>query len=171
MDERIYRTLEIVGLDRSILYKSPFELSGGQKRRVAIAGVLVMEPEIIVLDEPAAGLDPSGRNEIFNFIKKLYMNCKVTVIIVSHNMEEIARLVNRVIVINKGRVEMDGPVKEIFRNTKKLESIGLSAPQVTYLMKELKKIFPGIDDNIHTVEEAKAEILRLLGRRGGDARA
>ncbi|NLC68267.1 MAG: energy-coupling factor transporter ATPase [Clostridiaceae bacterium] len=171
MDERIYSTLEIVGLDRSILYKSPFELSGGQKRRVAIAGVLVMEPEIIVLDEPAAGLDPSGRNEIFNFIKKLYMNCKVTVIIVSHNMEEIARLVNRVIVINKGRVEMDGPVKEIFRNTKKLESIGLSAPQVTYLMKELKKIFPGIDDNIHTVEEAKAEILRLLGRRGGDARA
>lgn len=171
VDERINRVIETVGLDKSILQKSPFELSGGQKRRVAIAGVLVMEPEIIVLDEPAAGLDPSGRNEIFNFIKKLYKSYKVTVIIVSHNMEEIARLVNRVIVINKGKVEMDGTVKDIFKNTQKLESMGLSAPQVTYLMKELKKAFPSMDDNIYTVEEAKMEILRQLGRRGGDVRA
>ena len=167
-DEKINRAIEIVGLDKSILDKSPFELSGGQKRRVAIAGVLVMEPEIIVLDEPTAGLDPNGRNEIFHFIKRLYANYGVTVILVSHNMEEITRLVKRVIVINKGRVEMDGVVKDIFKDTKKLELMGLSAPQVTYLMKELKKVFPEIDDNIYTVEEAKMEILKQLKSHKGD---
>ncbi|NSW91217.1 MAG: energy-coupling factor transporter ATPase [Firmicutes bacterium] len=168
IDKKINRAIEIVGLDKSILEKSPFELSGGQKRRVAIAGVLVMEPEIIVLDEPAAGLDPNGRNEIFHFIERLYRDFGVTVILVSHNMEEITRLVKRVIVMNKGRVEMDGCVKEIFKNTEKLEQLGLSAPQITYLMKKLKKVFPDIDDNIYTVKDAKMEILRHLKNFKGD---
>jgi len=168
MDEKVNKALEIVGLNKNILDKSPFELSGGQKRRVAIAGVLVMEPEIIVLDEPAAGLDPNGRSEIFYFIQKLYENFGVTVILVSHNMEEITRLVERVIVMNKGKIEMDGNVKDIFKDTKRLEQLGLTAPQVTYLMKRLKRVFNDIDDNVYTVKDAKSEILRYLRKATGE---
>lgn len=166
--DKVNKTLEIVGLNEDILDKSPFELSGGQKRRVAIAGVLVMEPEIIVLDEPAAGLDPKGRNEIFNFIQRLYENFGITVILVSHNMEEITRLVERVIVMNKGTIEMDGHVKDIFKDTERLEQLGLSAPQITYLMKRLKKAFRDIDDNVYTVKDAKKEIMRYLRKPAGD---
>ncbi len=166
--DKVNKTLEIVGLSEDILDKSPFELSGGQKRRVAIAGVLVMEPEIIVLDEPAAGLDPNGRNEIFYFIQKLYEKFGITVILVSHNMEEITRLVERVIVMNKGTIEMDGHVKDIFKDTERLEQLGLSAPQITYLMKKLKKTFPNIDDNVYTVKDAKIEIMRYLRKSAGD---
>ncbi|NMB98006.1 MAG: energy-coupling factor transporter ATPase [Clostridiaceae bacterium] len=165
IDKKIKNVIRIVGLDESILEKSPFELSGGQKRRVAIAGILVMEPSILVLDEPAAGLDPKGRNEIFGFLKKLYDEVKITIIIVSHNMEEVAKIVNRVIVINKGKIAMDGSPGEIFSDVSTLENIGLSAPQITHLMKKLKKKVPGLKDDIFIVEEAKMEILRYL--KGG----
>lgn len=165
---KVNKTIEIVGLDEDILDKSPFELSGGQKRRVAIAGVLVMEPEIIILDEPAAGLDPNGRNEIFQFIQRLYENFGKTVILISHNMEEITRLVERVIVMNKGRIVMDGHVKDIFKDTERLEQLGLSAPQITYLMKRLKKNFRYIDDNVYTVKDAKIEIMKYLRKSVGD---
>jgi len=168
IDKKVNKAIEIVGLDKSILNKSPFELSGGQKRRVAIAGVLAMEPEIIILDEPTAGLDPNGRNEVFDFIQRLYRDYGVTVILVSHNMEEVTRLVKRVIVINKGRVEMDGSVKEIFKDTQKLENMDLSAPQITYLMKKLKEELPTLDENIYTIEDAKSELLKQLKSLKGD---
>ncbi len=165
IDKKIRKVIKIVGLNEDILEKSPFELSGGQKRRVAIAGILVMEPSILVLDEPAAGLDPKGRNDIFGFLQKLYNQTKITIIIVSHNMEEVAKIVNRVIVINKGKIAMDGSPREVFSNVSALENIGLSAPQITYLMKKLKKKIPDLRDDIFTVEEAKREILRYL--KGG----
>ncbi len=168
IDKKVNKAIEIVGLDKSILNKSPFELSGGQKRRAAIAGVLAMEPEIIILDEPTAGLDPNGRNEVFDFIQRLYRDFGVTVILVSHNMEEVTRLVKRVIVINKGRVEMDGSVKEIFKDTQKLENMNLSAPQITYLMKKLKEELPTLDENIYTIEDAKSELLKQLKSLKGD---
>jgi energy-coupling factor transport system ATP-binding protein len=158
----IMRVIEAVGLDAAILEKSPFELSGGQKRRVAIAGVLVMKPEILILDEPTAGLDPKGRDEIFGNISKIHETLGITVILVSHSMEDIARLVNRVIVMNKGRIELDGTVADVFADTQRLEAIGLSAPQVAYLMKGLKGLLPGLDDRVFTVAAAKDEILRHL---------
>lgn len=160
--ERVLKAVRDVGLENDILERSPFELSGGQKRRVAIAGVLVMEPEILIMDEPAAGLDPKGRNDIFELIRALHKKRGITIIIVSHNMEDVASLVERVIVMNKGQVVMDGTVGEIFRDEKRLEEIGLSVPQVTYFMKRLKKYIPQVNDNIYTVDEAKKELERLL---------
>jgi energy-coupling factor transport system ATP-binding protein len=158
--------IEVVGLNKDILEKSPFELSGGQKRRVAIAGILVMKPEILILDEPTAGLDPRGRDEIFSFITRLHKTLGITIILVSHSMEDVARLVKRVIVMNKGGIYMDGPVEEVFYNTDSLEKIGLSAPQVSYLMKRLKKVIPDIDDNILTVRDAANELYKQLGKHG-----
>jgi len=165
---RVMDAIKSVGLDETVLEKSPFELSGGQKRRVAIAGVLVMNPEILILDEPTAGLDPSGRNEILSFIQQLHKNRGMTIVLVSHSMEDVARTAGRVIVMNKGTIEMDGKPSEIFANTQRLEEIGLSAPQITYLMKKLKTYIPGINGNIFTVEEAKKEILKYLGRSKND---
>lgn len=159
---RVREALETVGLDDSISEKSPFELSGGQKRRVAIAGVIVMNPEILVLDEPAAGLDPRGRDEILDFIDNLHKAKGITIILVSHSMEDVSRLTDRVIVMNRGRVEMDGNTSTIFRSADRLEEIGLAAPQVTYLMKRLKQHFPDINDDIFTIEQAKAELKRYL---------
>ena len=166
IDTRIRETVKSVGLKEDILEKSPFELSGGQKRRVAIAGVLVMRPEILVLDEPTAGLDPKGRDEIFALISRLHAEMGITIILVSHSMEDVARLVNRVIVMNKGAVEMDGPPANIFKDIERLESIGLAAPQITYLMKKLKKSIPDINENIFTIADAKKEILKYLGGAG-----
>lgn len=162
INKRVLRTIKIVGLDKGILERSPFELSGGQKRRVAIAGVLCMMPEILVLDEPTAGLDPGGRDEIYNFIVQLHKSMKITIILVSHCMEDIARLVDRVIVLNQGTIEMDGLVKEVFKQTKKLEMLGLSAPQISYLMQKLKKIQPEINDHVITIDEAKQEIIKYF---------
>ncbi|MGI6668531.1 MAG: energy-coupling factor transporter ATPase [Acetivibrionales bacterium] len=162
----IMEVIAVVGLDESVLEKSPFELSGGQKRRVAIAGVLAMKPSILVLDEPTAGLDPRGRDEIFGFITEIHESMGITVILVSHNMEDIARLVDRVIVINEGKIEMDGPVDEIFADVERLEDIGLSAPPVAYLMRELKKTLPGINDRVYTVAAARDELLKHLKARG-----
>ena len=160
--ERVYEAAEIVGLDKSILDKSIYEISGGQKRRCAIAGVIVMKPEYLILDEPAAGLDPAGRDDILAFIKRLNKEKGVTVVLVSHSMDDIARLTDYVVVMNKGRVVMTGSPREIFMQADKLEEIGLSIPQVTRLMCKLKKINPDIREDILTVEEAKEEILRHI---------
>lgn len=162
--KKVLEVISAVGLKEEVLEKSPFDLSGGQKRRVAIAGVLVMNPGILVLDEPTAGLDPKGRDEIFGFISKIHERMGITVILVSHSMEDVARLVSRVIVMNRGEVEVDGSVAKVFADIPRLESIGLSAPQVAYLMKRLKQIKPEIDDNIFTVAAARDELLKHLGK-------
>ncbi len=156
---------EIVGIKGDVLEKSPFELSGGQKRRVAIAGVLAMKPGILILDEPTAGLDPRGRDEIFGFLSKLHETLKITILLVSHSMEDVARLVERVIVMNRGHIEMDGAVADVFEDTEALEKIGLSAPQISYLMKRVKELLPGLDDRIYTVGEARDALLRKLGKQ------
>lgn len=168
IEENILKAIKAVGLGEEVLQKSPFELSGGQKRRVAIAGILVMEPRILVLDEPAAGLDPRGRDEIYGYIKELHNESGITVILVSHNMEDIARLAQRVVVLNKGSLEVEGNVREIFADVERLERIGLSAPQITYLMKKLKTLEPSIKDSVYTVEEARDEIIKHLGIRPED---
>jgi energy-coupling factor transport system ATP-binding protein len=160
---RVMDAINIVGIDESILEKSPFELSGGQKRRVAIAGVLVMKPNILVLDEPTAGLDPKGRDEVFGFISDMHKKLGITIIMVSHSMEDVAKFASRVIVMNKTRVEMDGTPNEVFKEVERLEKVGLSAPQITYLIKKLKTVIPDINEGIFTIEAAKKEILRYLG--------
>jgi energy-coupling factor transport system ATP-binding protein len=165
IEANILKAIRAVGLGDEVLQKSPFELSGGQKRRVAIAGILVMEPRILVLDEPAAGLDPRGRDEIYGYIRKLHNKSGITVVLVSHNMEDIAKLAQRVVVLNNGSVEIEGNVREIFTDVERLESIGLSAPQITYLMKKLKAIKPSLKDCVYTVEEARDEIIKYLGNR------
>ena len=162
--KKVLEVITAVGLKEEVLEKSPFELSGGQKRRVAIAGVLIMKPGILVLDEPTAGLDPRGRDEIFGFITRIHETMGITVILVSHSMEDVARLVSRVIVMNRGAVEVDGPVTEVFADIQRLESIGLSAPQIAYLMKRLKQIRPEIDENVFTVAKARDELLKHLGK-------
>lgn len=159
---RIKSSLEMVGLDYDeIKDKSPFDLSGGQKRRVAIAGVLAMKPKILILDEPTAGLDPKGRDEILNQIKKLHQTERITVILVSHSMEDIAKLVQRIIVMNKGKVIYTDTPDKVFKEIDMLESIGLGVPQVSYLTRELKNKGFIIEDAI-SVEEAKNMILRAL---------
>ena len=156
--QRVISALHSVGLKEAVLEKSPFELSGGQKRRVAIAGVVAMMPNILVLDEPTAGLDPKGRDEIFGYIRKLHKDFNMTIILVSHSMEDIAKLAQRVIVMNQGTVFMDKPSAEVYRNPDELEKIGLSAPQITYLVKKLKAIIPDIDEDIFTVDAALKEL-------------
>lgn len=163
IESRVKSSLKSVGLEEIILEKSPFELSGGQKRRVAIAGVVAMMPKILVLDEPTAGLDPSGRDEIFGYIKRLHKDFNMTIILVSHSMEDIARLADRVIVMNQGTIFMDKPSREVYKEPDELEKIGLSAPQITYLMKKLKTIFPNVNENIFTVDEATKEVIKQLG--------
>lgn len=160
--QRVISALHSVGLNEEVLEKSPFELSGGQKRRVAIAGVVAMMPNILVLDEPTAGLDPKGRDEIFGYIRKLHKDFNMTIILVSHSMEDIAKLAQRVIVMNEGTVFMDKPSIEVYRNPDELEKIGLSAPQITYLVKKLKAIIPDIDEDIFTVEAALKELNKHL---------
>ena len=141
---------------------SPFELSGGQKRRVAIAGVLAMEPEVLILDEPTAGLDPKGRDEILDQIERLQKERGITVVLVSHSMEDVARYVDRIIVMNQGQVRFDGVPAEVFRHYKELEAIGLAAPQMTYVMQELKEKGADVDTDATTIEEAADAILHWL---------
>ncbi|NMB34377.1 MAG: energy-coupling factor transporter ATPase [Clostridium sp.] len=162
IDTKIRSIIKMVGLSEDTLEKSPFELSGGEKRRVAMAGILVLEPEILVLDEPAAGLDPNGRNEIFDMVSKLHREFKRTVILVSHSMDDVAKYVDNVIVMEEGKVQMSGTAKDIFDDIKKLEQIGLTVPQITALMKKLKKIIPSISDKIITVDEAYQELIKYL---------
>lgn len=161
-EERAYTALKQVGLKEKHYKKSPFELSGGQKRRVAIAGILAMEPEVLILDEPTAGLDPKGRDDILDQIEKLHKERGITVILVSHSMEDVAKYVDRIIVMDEGSVRFDGAPREVFEHYRELESIGLAAPQVTYLMQELKKTGMDVDVTATTVEEAKQSILECM---------
>ena len=161
---RAFEALKMVGLPESLYYQSPFELSGGQKRRVAIAGVLAMKPEVLILDEPTAGLDPKGRDEILDLIADMHQKRKMTVILVSHSMEDVAKYVQRIIVMNGGEILYDGTPGEVFRHYRELETIGLAAPQVTYLMHELKELGLDTDTDATTIEEAKESILKLFRR-------
>ena len=144
--------------------KSPFDLSGGQKRRVAIAGVLAMNPDVIVLDEPTAGLDPKGRDEILDRVRYLHDTRGITVILVSHSMEDVARYVERLIVMSRGKKQYDGTPREVFSHYKELEKIGLAAPQMTYIMHALAERGLNVDVTAMTVEEARDSILKALGR-------
>lgn len=162
VEARAREALTLVGLDESFYKESPFELSGGQKRRAAIAGVLAMKPEVLILDEPTAGLDPRGRDEILDQIEKLHREQGLTIVLVSHSMEDIAKYVERIIVMNHGEKVFDDVPKEVFKHYKELETIGLAAPQVTYIVHALReKGFP-IADDITTIAEAKEAILEVL---------
>ena len=162
--ERAREALALVGMDESFYEQSPFELSGGQKRRVAIAGVLAMHPEVLILDEPTAGLDPRGRDEILGQIEKLHRERGMTIILVSHSMEDVARYADRLIVMNHGEKIFDDTPRNVFRHYRELEAIGLAAPQVTYIVQALRREGIPIDDSLITVEEARDAILRLVGR-------
>ena len=162
---RAFEALRMVGLEESLYYQSPFDLSGGQKRRAAIAGVLAMKPQVLILDEPTAGLDPKGRDEILDYIKKLHDEMKITVILVSHSMEDVAKYVERIMVMNKGELIYDDVPKTIFRHYKELEKIGLAAPEVTYIMNDLKKTGLQVDTDAITVDEARESILKALKMR------
>lgn len=161
---RAYAALKQVGLADEYFYQSPFDLSGGQKRRVAIAGVLAMKPEILILDEPTAGLDPKGRDEILDQIAKLKEETGITVILVSNSMEDVAKYVERIIVMNRGSVLFDDTPREVFQHYKELEEVGLAAPQVTYIMQALAKQGVKVDTAVTTIREAEQSILEALGK-------
>ena len=165
IEQRAREALGMVGLPESFYKKSPFELSGGQKRRVAIAGVLAMRPKVLVLDEPTAGLDPRGRDEILDRVKELNHSWGLTVILVSHSMEDVAKYADRLLVMSHGEKRFDGTPKEVFKHYAELEAPGLSAPQVTYLVQKLRKAGMPLSDEITTVAEARDALLPLL--KGG----
>ena len=160
--ESVVSALNTVGISPEIYEKSPFELSDGQKRRVAIAGVLAMNPEVLILDEPTAGLDPKGRDEILAAIRKLHEERGITVILVSHSMEDVAKLVDRIIVMHRGQVAMTGTPREIFSHPMELEQMGLAAPQVSYVFAQLKAKGYDVPTDIYTVEDAKEALLKLV---------
>ena len=162
---RAYDALKKVGLPDECFYQSPFDLSGGQKRRVAIAGALAMKPEVLILDEPTAGLDPKGREEILGQICKLKEESNITVILVSHSMEDVAEYVDRILVMNHGSIMYDDVPKEVFKHYKELEEVGLAAPQVTYIMHNLKEAGLSVDENATTIKEAAEEVFRALTER------
>lgn len=164
-DIRTYEALRMVGIGEELLDASPFELSGGQKRRVAIAGVLAMKPEVLILDEPTAGLDPMGRDEILNQIDKLHKESGITVILVTHSMEDVANYVNRLLVMNQGELVLDQSTKEVFARYKELENINLAAPQVTYVMNALYQKGFMVPTDVTTVMEAKEEIVKLFKKK------
>lgn len=162
IDKRVRSAFETVGLGEDIYDKSPFELSGGQKRRAAIAGVLAMEPEVLILDEPTAGLDPKGRDEILDAVKKMHDMRKITVILVSHSMEDVAKLVDRIVVLSKGKTAIVGTPKEVFSQREKLESIGLAAPQISYVFSELYQKGYDVPTDIYTVSDATDVLYKFL---------
>ncbi len=166
--ERAIEALQLVGLKEKYYHNSPFDLSGGQKRRVAIAGVLAMKPKVLILDEPTAGLDPKGRDEILEQIAYLHKSCDMTVILVSHSMEDVAKYVDRIIVMNRGSVLFDDVPKKVFEHYLELEKVGLSAPQVTYIMHDLRKRGLEVPVNITTIEEATDAIVAALGKKNGE---
>lgn len=161
---RAYAALKQVGLEDEYFYQSPFDLSGGQKRRVAIAGVLAMKPDVLILDEPTAGLDPKGRDEILDQIAKLKAETGITVILVSHSMEDVAKYVERIIVMDHGSVLYDDTPKAVFSHYRKLEEVGLAAPQVTYIMQALRQSGMPVETDVTTIGEARDEILKALQR-------
>ena len=159
--EKAKEALIRVKLPEKYWEMSPFELSGGQKRRAAIAGVIAMNPKVLILDEPTAGLDPKGRDELFDLIRELHENMKMTVLLVSHSMEDVANYVDRIIVLNHGSLMLDGTPAEVFSHVEELERVSLAVPQVTYLMKDLKKAGLDVNTSVTTIEEAKKEIMKL----------
>ncbi len=159
---RVLFAVNLVGLPDDILEKSPFELSGGQKRRVAIAGVLAMEPQILILDEPTAGLDPAGRDEILSKIKDMHQRLGITVILVSHSMEDLANLTDRIMVMNHGELAMFDKTAEVFKHAKELKTMGLSVPQITEICERLRECGVPVSKGIYTVEMAKSELERIL---------
>lgn len=163
-EERAVEALKLTGVPEDLFKKSPFDLSGGQKRRVAIAGVLAMNPDMLVLDEPTAGLDPKGRDEILDQISSLHEQRGITVVLVSHSMEDVARYVKRLIVMNRGEKAFDDTPENVFDHYLELEQMGLAAPQMTYLMHELRENGLEVDVHADTVEEAEQSILAALGR-------
>jgi len=166
IDTRVKRAMTFVGLDfEQYATRSPFQLSGGQMRRVAIAGVIALEPEYLILDEPSAGLDPRGRDEIFNEIIQLYQSSGITVILVSHNMEDVAKMATRLIVMNGGKVSLDGTPLEVFSNPEKLRAAGVDVPPVTALLRKLKERGLHVDDKLLAIDEAVATITNALGER------
>ncbi|BAH05265.1 energy-coupling factor transporter ATPase [Clostridium kluyveri] len=165
INNRVKRAMNIVGLKyEEYKDRSPFDLSGGQKRRVAIAGVVAMEPKVLILDEPTAGLDPKGRDDILGEIKSLQKEYKLTIILVSHSMEDVAKLADRIIVMHNGKCILDGSPVQVFKEIDTLESVGLAVPQVTYMVRKLKHKGINISEDIFTIEQAKEEILRLLNK-------
>ena len=161
-EARAKEALEMVGFPEKYYRQSPFELSGGQKRRAAIAGILAMRPKVLILDEPTAGLDPKGRDEILDQVERLHKETGMTVILVSHSMEDIARYVERIIVMNRGEKMLDGTPGEVFSHYKELEKVGLAAPQVTYVMHDLKERGFAVSPDATTIQEAADEIMRSL---------
>ena len=164
-EERALKALKMVGLKEKYYRQSPFELSGGQKRRVAIAGVLAMEPDVLILDEPTAGLDPKGRDEILDQLKRIHEERHITIILVSHSMEDVAEYVGRIIVMNQGEVMYDGTPKEVFAHYKELEKVGLAAPQVTYIMHALADKGFKVSTDTTTIQEAAEEIYRVCRQK------
>lgn len=162
----VVSALDTVGIPPELYEKSPFDLSGGQKRRVAIAGVLAMNPEVLILDEPTAGLDPKGRDEILSAIKRLHTERGITVILVSHSMEDVAKMVDRIVVMYEGRAAMIGTPKEVFGHVKELEEMGLAAPQVSYVFAQLREKGYDVPLDVYTVEEAKEVLLKLIKQVG-----
>ena len=163
VSERVKKSMEMVGLDyESYKDVSPFDLSGGQKRRVAIAGVIAMEPKVLILDEPTAGLDPKGRDDILDQIKTLHEKYKMTIVLVSHSMEDVGKLAERIVVMNKGKIALMGKPAEIFKEVETLENIGLAVPQVTYLMRALREKGFNVSDEVFTVEQGSKELLKVL---------
>lgn len=159
---RVNTAAELAGIKKDLLKKSPFSLSGGQKRRVAIAGVIAMEPGVLILDEPTAGLDPKGRNETLDSIRKIHRQMNMTVILVSHSMEDVAKYCDRLIVLNGGEVKLSGTKEEVFSHSKELTEIGLSVPQVTLMAEKLKEKGIDLGDDVFTVSDVKAAILEYL---------
>lgn len=165
VEKRAKEALRMVGVEDHMFFQSPFELSGGQKRRVAIAGVLAMRPDVLVLDEPTAGLDPKGRGEILDLIKDLQVKTGKTVILVSHSMEDVAEYVDRIVVMNEGKIMLDGTPREVFNHTQELEEVGLAAPEVSYILRDLKKRGLDVDSEIITIDEAADAIVQALKKR------
>lgn len=165
LETRVEEALAAVGLTKAFYDKSPFELSGGQKRRVAIAGVLAMKPEILILDEPTAGLDPKGREELFVQLKKMHEKLNLTIVLISHSMEDVARYAKRLIVLHEGSIVFQDSPREIFKHTKALEQIGLAPPQIRYIVEALRERDVAIKEDVLTVEEAATEISRYLKQR------
>ncbi|MBO4847389.1 MAG: energy-coupling factor transporter ATPase [Lachnospiraceae bacterium] len=159
---RAFTALRQVGLEETTYYQSPFDLSGGQKRRAAIAGVLAMRPKVLVLDEPTAGLDPKGRDEILSLVKKLHDEEKITIVLVSHSMDDVANYVDRILVMNKSRLVYDGTPKEVFKHAEELEQMGLAIPQVTYAMHALKKAGFDVPTDVTTIDEAVDRIIKCI---------
>ena len=158
---RVYEALKMVGLEDEFFYQSPFDLSGGQKRRVAIAGVIAMKPQVLILDEPTAGLDPKGREEILNMIRDLHKKMKCTIILVSHSMDDVADYAERIIVMNHGEVFLDGTPKEVFSHKQELEEIGLAVPTVTEIMHQVKELGYPVDESVTTLSDAAEALVNL----------